>query len=476
MPFNLFAWWSANSKRLNTAAALTSHSFEWRHLLARVPLATVASHHAQGFLEGAVASEYTGEGVVYGWVAYTPDSLIWLEDDAGHSFTLETAFWSFRPDIQEISRKVGQVGLEQGFVMRITGLKPGSKLWLKTISQVGAHVLAEITCGSLSVHPVAAAQLLFGIGCPLVEFHRRVGAIDEPMLRPLIHNYQAACEKLSVEVKSYGDVIDQPMVSVIIPLFGRIDFVEHQLIEFVQDTWLRSNAEILYVVDDPNILEAFKAQAVVLHDLYKLPFTLVWGGANRGFSSANNLGVKIARGDYLVFLNSDVFPQKPGWAEALIDVLQSRSDVGAVGPRLVYGDGSIQHAGMRFIRRDELGVWVNHHPFVGLEPSLDRQNALSIVPAITGACIALRRQDFERVGGWDAGYLIGDFEDSDLCLKLRQAGLKVVYLPTVQLIHLERQSFKLLGQSDFRTRVTIFNAVRHQNRWRHFLEVEEPNT
>jgi GT2 family glycosyltransferase len=77
----------------------------------------------------------------------------------------------------------------------------------------------------------------------------------------------------------------------------------------------------------------------------------------------------------------------------------------------------------------------------------------------------MRRSDFERLGGWDTGYLIGDFEDSDLCLKLRSNGLSVAYLPDVQLTHLERQSFKLLGQDEFRTRVVIYNAVRHQNRW-----------
>ena len=93
--------------------------------------------------------------------------------------------------------------------------------------------------------------------------------------------------------------------------------------------------------------------------------------------------------------------------------------------------------------------------------------------AITGACLAMRRVDFDRVGGWDTSYLIGYFEDSDLCLKLQAAGLDVAYLPTVQLTHLERQSFKLLGPDEFRTRVVIYNAVRHQTRWGAFIEQGE---
>jgi len=106
---------------------------------------------------------------------------------------------------------------------------------------------------------------------------------------------------------------------------------------------------------------------------------------------------------------------------------------------------------------------------MGLDPSLDPYRELTVLPAITGACLAMRRADYDRIGGWDTGYLIGDFEDSDLCLKLRSNGLQVAYLPTVQLTHLERQSFKLLGQGDFRTRVVIYNANRHQTRWSRLL-------
>ncbi|MCY1251670.1 mycofactocin system glycosyltransferase [compost metagenome] len=107
---------------------------------------------------------------------------------------------------------------------------------------------------------------------------------------------------------------------------------------------------------------------------------------------------------------------------------------------------------------------------MGLDPLLDPRAELSIVPSVTGACMAIRRTDLERAGGWDTGYLIGDFEDSDLCLKLRDQGLAIAYLPSVQLTHLERQSFKLLGQGDFRSRVVIYNAVRHQSRWSSLIE------
>ena len=154
----------------------------------------------------------------------------------------------------------------------------------------------------------------------------------------------------------------------------------------------------------------------------------------------------------------------------MVEVLKQHPDVGAVGPRLVFGHGAIQHAGIEFVRFEERGVWGNHHPYMGLDPSLDPRKELSHVSAVTGACLMLRRTDFDAVGGWDTGYLVGDYEDSDLCLKLREKGLKIAYLPTVQLTHLERQSFKLLGQDDFRARVAVYNGVRHQTRWGNLIQ------
>jgi O-antigen biosynthesis protein len=224
------------------------------------------------------------------------------------------------------------------------------------------------------------------------------------------------------------------------------------------------------VLDDPTLVEQFSGKIEALYRIYRTPIRWVWGGANRGFSGANNLGVECAKGEFLTFLNSDAFPQEAGWLENLVEVLLANPQVGAVGPRLVTAEGSIQHAGMEFHRRSDLGIWINHHPNMGLDPALDPVKTLTMVPAVTGACLAMRKRDFDAVGGWDTAYLIGDFEDSDLCLKLRSAGFKIAYCPSVQLTHLERQSFKLLGNDEFRSRVVVYNAVRHQNKWGTLLE------
>lgn len=78
----------------------------------------------------------------------------------------------------------------------------------------------------------------------------------------------------------------------------------------------------------------------------------------------------------------------------------------------------------------------------------------------------LRREDFDAVGGWSTDYIIGDFEDSALCLKMRAQGKKTIYHPHVSFVHLERQTFALLGDDGYRQRLTIFNAITHQQKWR----------
>jgi len=255
----------------------------------------------------------------------------------------------------------------------------------------------------------------------------------------------------------------------IVPLYGRFDFVEHQMLEWSKDATIGTSVELIYVVDDPKIADAVYREAVTLYRLYQIPFRLVLSGRNRGFSGANNLGVSQARGEFLVFLNSDVIPCNPGWVDGLCNVLQSNADYGAVGPRLLYPDGSIQHAGMAFMYRPEFNVWINQHPYSGLMPEHDPACGLTTVPAITGACLVISRSHFDKVGGWDIDYLIGDFEDSDLCLKLREKGLKVGYLPDFELTHLERQSIPLLGEGGYRQQLTLLNAQRHQQRWSDWL-------
>lgn len=426
---------------------------------------------AIGHLEVSVSSNLLNEAIVIGWLKKSPEVVAWLENSEGDKFQLDTAIRFNRQDVEDTHGDgFGHVNGQSGFIIRLGGIKTGEKIYLVAADGDEAKIIASTRCHPLDAKPSAAARWLFGLALPSDVAINKFAAIDYPIVDTLLRYEQQLQKELPVKVRQLGSPPTTPVVSLIIPLYGRLDFIESQLVEFSKDAWLIEHAEIIYVLDDPKLYERLLAMAENLHRLYRIPFKWLWGGVNRGFSGANNLGADHAAGDYLLFLNSDVFPQAPGWIEPLLDVLKANPKVGAVGPRLVFANGAIQHASMSFLRREELGIWVNHHPYMGLDPALDPAKSLTIVPAVTGACMVMRRSDFDRVGGWDTGYLIGDFEDSDLCLKLHSTGFEIAYLPTVQLTHLERQSFKLMGQNEFRFKVVIYNGLRHQSRWQHLIE------
>ena len=154
------------------------------------------------------------------------------------------------------------------------------------------------------------------------------------------------------------------------------------------------------------------------------------------FSRLCNAGARRAAGDYLLFLNNDTEALTPDWLEQLV-VLAGRPEVGAVGATLLYPDGTIQHAGI-FPRSD--GAWVHRYRGLpaegGQEAELRRVRA---VPAVTGACLLLRRDLFLALGGFDEALPL-TFSDVELCCRLRAQGLLVVVTPHARLLHFESLS------------------------------------
>lgn len=153
------------------------------------------------------------------------------------------------------------------------------------------------------------------------------------------------------------------------------------------------------------------------------------------FSLMNNLGARSAKGDILVFLNDDVEPLDPMWLDRMVARLE-RPETGVVGAKLLYYNGSIQHAGLvtwemggaghagRFLTSSEYWPWLN---------------ATREVSAVTGACLAIRRADFETAGGFDTAFPV-NYNDVDLCLRLQERGLSVILEAGAVLQHDEGQT------------------------------------
>ncbi len=162
------------------------------------------------------------------------------------------------------------------------------------------------------------------------------------------------------------------------------------------------------------------------------------------WAAINNLAAGVCDTDMILFLNNDIEATSEGWLDALVELGQV-GEIGAVGARLVYPDGKVQHAGV------VLGMQgIAAHLFLGLPPgrhgyfSWDR--LVRGYSALTAACMLVRRPVFEEVGGFDEVYPVA-FNDIDFCLRLQQAGYRLVYTPHAQLTHYESVSRGLSGYS-----------------------------
>lgn len=190
--------------------------------------------------------------------------------------------------------------------------------------------------------------------------------------------------------------------------------------------------------------------------------TVVLNDSNRNFSGGCNAGAAAARGEVLVFLNNDTIVE-PGALEAL--VAQAREpEVGAAGLRLHYLDGTLQHAGVGMIRVPS-GHVVPHHLFHHQPGELAAARVTYELDVVTAACLAIPRELFLELGGYDEGYANG-WEDVDLCLRVRVAGRRIVYRGDLWLWHDEgRTRGQVLGADA--------NAQRFYARWSAILDPDD---
>jgi O-antigen biosynthesis protein len=286
-------------------------------------------------------------------------------------------------------------------------------------------------------------------------------------IRPALERLeQRRTRELHIDtVDQHGVPPEDPAVSIIIPLHRRYDFLESQLAEWVHDPEMR-DSDLIYVLDSPDEAVHVRVVATHLHRLYGVPFRLAVLTSNAGFAGATNLGVTLAKGRLLLLLNSDVLPEAPGWLSKMVDFYDATPNIGALAPKLLYEDGSIQHAGLYFDRPQGSHVWSNEHYFKGFHRDLPAANVSRAVPAVTGACMMIAADLYRDVGGLRTRFIQGDYEDSDLCLRLRQMGLETWYLASTELFHLEGQSYP----DTERALLSSYNRWLNSYLWGSFLD------
>lgn len=293
------------------------------------------------------------------------------------------------------------------------------------------------------------------------------------MLLPMLYGIYPTNTNTSVKVHTYNTLPASPTFSIIIPLYGRIDFMRYQLSNFSR-TLNASQAEVIYVLDDPKLANQTLALAREMETITGFPFKLLVLGKNVGFGRANNIGVEHASAPYLLLLNSDILPKNKGWLTSLHSSLSNES-VGIVGARLLFEDETIQHDGMAPMRVPEYpGLVFNDHPKKGWPKNLAPYSQFETeCQLITAACWMLRKEDFSAVGGFDPMYVLGDFEDSDVCLKIEALGKKNVIRHDIELYHLERQSQNLVQPGRWKHNITVLNAITYNKKWKNELTAME---
>ncbi|MCX5577475.1 glycosyltransferase [Kaistia terrae] len=334
-------------------------------------------------------------------------------------------------------------------------LQPRFRLRLKTGGEISLIP---------KLQPIDAATMRAG-ALRSVPLQHATGSLLSTTLGPALAEIQGRVVKsvAVAKVERFGPVLDEPLFSIVIPLYRVLDYLRFQVAAFATDPGLRDQTEVIFVLDSPEQADDVSHMLGGLYRLYKMPMTLVVMSANGGYARANNAGVELARGLIVNLLNSDVIPTEHNWLGKLADKLGGSPSVGAVGPKLLFEDGSLQHAGLYF-QRDARGTWLNHHFFKGMPGGHLPANRARLVPAVTGACLVMLRETFSAIGGFSEDYVIGDYEDSDICLKIREAGQSVAYEPGVALYHLERRSMRRNGDY-MRGIASRYNSWLHTQRW-----------
>ena len=265
-----------------------------------------------------------------------------------------------------------------------------------------------------------------------------ISTAEEVIKEFLKKHDKAAYVENKIELPGFYRVIyelkDSPKVSIIIPNKDNVSLLRKCISSILGKTTYK-NYEII-IVENNSIEDATFGfyEELKRYDNINIVY---WEKKGFNFSELCNFGVQYANGQQLMFLNNDIIIISPNWIEEML-MYSQRSDVGAVGAKLYYLNGSIQHAGMIL----GMGGVTGHIYHGASNDAIGYMGKLQIVQnmsLVTAACMMIRKQIFEDVGCF-APEFPTSFNDVDLCLKLRKAGYLIVWTPYAEAYHLESKS------------------------------------
>ena len=263
------------------------------------------------------------------------------------------------------------------------------------------------------------------------------------------------------------ELTSTPLVSILIPSKDHKDDLK-RCIDSIKTKTTYENYEIIIIENNSENKETFEYYESIKNNP---KIRIITHNHPFNYSALNNAGFRAAKGDQILLLNNDTEVLSPDWLQEMLMYAQ-REDVGAVGAKLYYPDGTIQHAGIGIGIKMLAGHY--HRNFPKESPGyFGRLTYAQNMSAVTAACMMIPRKVYEQMNGLDESFSVV-FNDVDLCLRIREASYLIVWTPWAELVHYESKSRGRDEDTPEKKAFFLKETNRFQRKWNRILTEGDP--